>query len=109
MALKQYFYIVLVPLKFIPKRTASFWQTIKIPNRFVLKICTGGFADYSRKSRMPEVRPAERNKLEQVSFCFIYRFLQMYGEMAYQPIFILYIRPPVINYSHEDHKRSFIE
>lgn len=46
MALKQYFYIVLVPLKFIPKRTASFWQTIKIPNRFVLKICTGGFADY---------------------------------------------------------------
>lgn len=47
MALKQYFYIVLVPLKFIPKRTASFWQTIKIPNRFVLKICTGGFADYS--------------------------------------------------------------
>ena len=33
----------------------------------------------------------------------------MYGEMAYQPIFILYIRPPVINYSHEDHKRSFIE
>ena len=58
---------------------------------------------------MPEVRPAERNKLEQVSFCFIYRFLQMYGEMAYQPIFILYIRPPVINNSHEDHKRSFIE
>lgn len=48
MALKQYFYIVLVPLKFIPKRTASFWQTIKIPNRFVLKICTGGFADYIR-------------------------------------------------------------
>lgn len=48
MALKQYFYIVLVPLKFIPKRTASFWQTIKIPNRFVLKICTGGFADYKR-------------------------------------------------------------
>jgi len=48
MALKQYFYIVLVPLKFIPKRTASFWQTIKIPNRFVLKICTGGFADYTR-------------------------------------------------------------
>lgn len=48
MALKQYFYIVLVPLKFIPKRTASFWQTIKIPNRFVLKICTGGFADYNR-------------------------------------------------------------
>ena len=47
MALKQYFYIVLVPLKFIPKRTASFWQTIKIPNRFVLKICTGGFADYN--------------------------------------------------------------
>lgn len=47
MALKQYFYIVLVPLKFIPKRTASFWQTIKIPNRFVLKICTGGFADYT--------------------------------------------------------------
>lgn len=47
MALKQYFNIVLVPLKFIPKRTASFWQTIKIPNRFVLKICTGGFADYS--------------------------------------------------------------
>lgn len=46
MALKQYFNIVLVPLKFIPKRTASFWQTIKIPNRFVLKICTGGFADY---------------------------------------------------------------
>lgn len=49
MALKQYFYIVLVPLKFIPKRTASFWQTIKIPNRFVLKICTGGFADYRRE------------------------------------------------------------
>lgn len=49
MALKQYFYIVLVPLKFIPKRTASFWQTIKIPNRFVLKICTGGFADYTAK------------------------------------------------------------
>lgn len=49
MALKQYFYIVLVPLKFIPKRTASFWQTIKIPNRFVLKICTGGFADYKRR------------------------------------------------------------
>lgn len=47
MALKQYFNIVLVPLKFIPKRTASFWQTIKIPNRFVLKICTGGFADYT--------------------------------------------------------------
>lgn len=47
MALKQYFNIVLVPLKFIPERTASFWQTIKIPNRFVLKICTGGFADYS--------------------------------------------------------------
>lgn len=47
MALKQYFNIVLVPLKFIPKRTASFWQTIKIPNRFVLKICTGGFADYN--------------------------------------------------------------
>ena len=46
MALKQYFNIVLVPLKFIPERTASFWQTIKIPNRFVLKICTGGFADY---------------------------------------------------------------
>ena len=46
MALKQYFNNVLVPLKFIPKRTASFWQTIKIPNRFVLKICTGGFADY---------------------------------------------------------------
>lgn len=50
MALKQYFYIVLVPLKFIPKRTASFWQTIKIPNRFVLKICTGGFADYKGRS-----------------------------------------------------------
>ena len=50
MALKQYFYIVLVPLKFIPKRTASFWQTIKIPNRFVLKICTGGFADYRREN-----------------------------------------------------------
>ena len=50
MALKQYFYIVLVPLKFIPKRTASFWQTIKIPNRFVLKICTGGFADYTAQS-----------------------------------------------------------
>lgn len=50
MALKQYFYIVLVPLKFIPKRTASFWQTIKIPNRFVLKICTGGFADYTDNS-----------------------------------------------------------
>ena len=50
MALKQYFNIVLVPLKFIPKRTASFWQTIKIPNRFVLKICTGGFADYTRFS-----------------------------------------------------------
>lgn len=49
MALKQYFYIVLVPLKFIPKRTASFWQTIKIPNRFVLKICTGGFADYRQQ------------------------------------------------------------
>lgn len=49
MALKQYFNIVLVPLKFIPKRTASFWQTIKIPNRFVLKICTGGFADYRRR------------------------------------------------------------
>lgn len=47
MALKQYFNIVLVPLKFIPKRTASFWQTIKIPNRFVLKICTGGFEDYT--------------------------------------------------------------
>ena len=53
MALKQYFNIVLVPLKFIPKRTASFWQTIKIPNRFVLKICTGGFADYSRKLYFP--------------------------------------------------------
>ena len=51
MALKQYFYIVLVPLKFIPKRTASFWQTIKIPNRFVLKICTGGFADYTFRQR----------------------------------------------------------
>lgn len=51
MALKQYFYIVLVPLKFIPKRTASFWQTIKIPNRFVLKICTGGFADYIFKTQ----------------------------------------------------------
>ena len=51
MALKQYFYIVLVPLKFIPKRTASFWQTIKIPNRFVLKICTGGFADYTSSLR----------------------------------------------------------
>lgn len=51
MALKQYFYIVLVPLKFIPKRTASFWQTIKIPNRFVLKICTGGFADYTGLSK----------------------------------------------------------
>lgn len=50
MALKQYFYIVLVPLKFIPKRTASFWQTIKIPNRFVLKICTGGFADYNGRN-----------------------------------------------------------
>ena len=50
MALKQYFNIVLVPLKFIQKRTASFWQTIKIPNRFVLKICTGGFADYRRNS-----------------------------------------------------------
>lgn len=57
---------------------------------------------------MPEVRPVERNKLEQVSFCFVYRFLQMYGEMAYQPIFILYIRPSEINYSHEDHKRSSI-
>lgn len=65
MALKQYFYIVLVPLKFIPKRTASFWQTIKIPNRFVLKICTGGFADYNtgciylylskKKNRQPTV------------------------------------------------------
>lgn len=53
MALKQYFYIVLVPLKFIPKRTASFWQTIKIPNRFVLKICTGGFADYNCKITRP--------------------------------------------------------
>ena len=56
MALKQYFYIVLVPLKFIPKRTASFWQTIKIPNRFVLKICTGGFADYR-----PVFTPIVRN------------------------------------------------
>ena len=53
MALKQYFYIVLVPLKFIPKRTASFWQTIKIPNRFVLKICTGGFADYTASVCQP--------------------------------------------------------
>lgn len=52
MALKQYFNIVLVPLKFIPKRTASFWQTIKIPNRFVLKICTGGFEDYSLTCNM---------------------------------------------------------
>lgn len=52
MALKQYFYIVLVPLKFIPKRTASFWQTIKIPNRFVLKICTGGFADYIKRKEL---------------------------------------------------------
>lgn len=52
MALKQYFYIVLVPLKFIPKRTASFWQTIKIPNRFVLKICTGGFADYTQPKKI---------------------------------------------------------
>lgn len=52
MALKQYFYIVLVPLKFIPKRTASFWQTIKIPNRFVLKICTGGFADYTPRKKL---------------------------------------------------------
>lgn len=55
MALKQYFYIVLVPLKFIPKRTASFWQTIKIPNRFVLKICTGGFADYTIVNLRPLV------------------------------------------------------
>ena len=58
MALKQYFYIVLVPLKFIPKRTASFWQTIKIPNRFVLKICTGGFADYKFQVRVvPDIVP----------------------------------------------------
>jgi len=54
MALKQYFNIVLVPLKFIPKRTASFWQTIKIPNRFVLKICTGGFADYKKTNEYPD-------------------------------------------------------
>lgn len=54
MALKQYFNIVLVPLKFIPKRTASFWQTIKIPNRFVLKICTGGFADYILRKNVPK-------------------------------------------------------
>lgn len=56
MALKQYFYIVLVPLKFIPKRTASFWQTIKIPNRFVLKICTGGFADYTTSLRRKSIK-----------------------------------------------------
>lgn len=59
MALKQYFYIVLVPLKFIPKRTASFWQTIKIPNRFVLKICTGGFADYT----LPTISHAENENI----------------------------------------------
>ena len=58
---------------------------------------------------MPEVRPVERKKLEQVSFCFDYRFLQMYREMAYQPIFILYIRPSEINYPHESNKRDFIE
>lgn len=56
MALKQYFNIVLVPLKFIPKRTASFWQTIKIPNRFVLKICTGGFADYKSTHLIPSTK-----------------------------------------------------
>ena len=63
MALKQYFYIVLVPLKFIPKRTASFWQTIKIPNLFVLKICTGGFADYICK--------AFQRQMHKVCICFL--------------------------------------
>ena len=65
MALKQYFYIVLVPLKFIPKRTASFWQTIKIPNRFVLKICTGGFADYN-----PASSAGTKDSFDALSFFF---------------------------------------
>lgn len=71
MALKQYFYIVLVPLKFIPKRTASFWQTIKIPNRFVLKICTGGFADYIRPAT---IKSTLKNFF--ISLSFYYSILQ---------------------------------
>lgn len=76
MALKQYFYIVLVPLKLIPKRTASFWQTIKIPNRFVLKICTGGFADYN----YPEIFGNEEK---------IIRFDKAYYPMPERLLFLL--------------------
>ena len=71
MALKQYFYIVLVPLKFIPKRTASFWQTIKIPNRFVLKICTGGFADYKNEKINGINNLIKRSMEDTLSFLFL--------------------------------------
>lgn len=86
MALKQYFYIVLVPLKFIPKRTASFWQTIKIPNRFVLKICTGGFADYTNNRFSLKSKPDTKIRSfsqKATVFIFLSQFLLYRSPIIY--------------------------